>query len=182
MTTQDKRKETEERKEGPMEEAAVQAKKEAAEAKSSEAKSEASSEKKEEKAKDKTKELSKKGEEILKSIGELTVIELANLVSALEDKFGIQAQATVAVAAAGPGAAGGGAAEEQTSFTVVLSKVGANKIQVIKVIREVTSLGLKEAKDLVEAAPKPVREDVSKEESATIKKKLEEAGASVELK
>ena len=130
------------------------------------------------------KELSKKAEEIVKSIESLTVLELSHLVSALEEKFGISAQMPMAVAAGGgaaPGAAPA-AAEEKTTFTVVLSTVGANKIQVIKVIRELTSLGLKEAKDLVEAAPKPVKEGVSKEESQAIKKKLEESGATVELK
>ena len=130
------------------------------------------------------KELSKKAEEILKSIESLTVLELSHLVSALEEKFGISAQVPMAVAA-GAGAAPGApaaAAEEKTSFTVVLSTVGTNKIQVIKVIRELTNLGLKEAKDLVEAAPKPVKEGVSKEEAASIKKKLEESGAAVELK
>ena len=131
------------------------------------------------------KELSKKAEEILKSIESLTVLELSHLVSALEEKFGISAQGPLMAVAAGAGAASGApaaAAEEKTAFTVVLSTVGANKIQVIKVIRELTSLGLKEAKDLVEAAPKPVKEGVSKEESQAIKKKLEESGATVELK
>jgi len=128
--------------------------------------------------------LSKKAEEILKSIEGLTVLELANLVSALEEKFGIQAQAPVMMAggaAQAPGAAPA-AAEEKTAFTVVLATIGTNKIQVIKVVRELTNLGLKEAKDLVEGAPKPVKEGVSKEESQTIKKKLEEAGATVEIK
>ena len=131
------------------------------------------------------KELSKKAEEILKSIESLTVLELSHLVSALEEKFGISAQGPLMAVAAGAGAAPGApaaAAEEKTSFTVVLSTVGTNKIQVIKVIRELTNLGLKEAKDLVEAAPKPVKEGVSKEEAASIKKKLEESGAAVELK
>ena len=132
------------------------------------------------------KELSKKAEEILKSIETLTVLELSHLVSALEEKFGISAQGPLMAIAAGAGAGVAGApaaaAEDKTAFTVVLSKVGDNKIQVIKVIRELTSLGLKEAKDLVEAAPKPVKEGVSKEEAASIKKKLEESGAAVELK
>ena len=130
------------------------------------------------------KDLSKKAEEILKSIESLTVLELAGLVSALEVKFGIQAQAPMM--AVGGVAQGGGAApaaaEEKTVFTVVLSHVGTSKIQVIKVVRELTNLGLKEAKDLVEGAPKPVKEGVSKEEAQTIKKKLEESGATVELK
>lgn len=132
-----------------------------------------------------TKDLSKKAEEILKSIESLTVLELSGLVSALEEKFGIQAQAPV-VASAGAFAQAQGdpaaAAEEKTTFGVILSKVGSNKIQVIKVVRELTNLGLKEAKDLVEGAPKPVKEGVSKEEAQTIKKKLEETGATVELK
>ena len=131
------------------------------------------------------KDLSKKAEEILKSIETLTVLELSNLVSALEEKFGIQANAPVMAMgsmAQAPGAAGAAAVEEKTTFTVVLSGIGTNKIQVIKVVRELTNLGLKEAKDLVESAPKPVKEGVSKEESQTIKKKLEEAGATVELK
>ncbi len=130
------------------------------------------------------KELSKKAEEILKSIEGLTVLELSHLVSALEEKFGISAQVPVAVAAGTSAASGApaAAAEEKTTFTVVLSTVGANKIQVIKVIRELTNLGLKEAKDLVEAAPKPVKEGVSKEEAQAVKKKIEETGATVELK
>ena len=129
------------------------------------------------------KDLSKKAEEILKSIESLTVLELAGLVSALEEKFGIQAQApmmAMGVSGQAPGAAA--AAEEKTAFTVVLSTIGTNKIQVIKVVRELTNLGLKEAKDLVEGAPKPVKEGISKEEAQTIKKKLEESGATVELK
>ena len=142
--------------------------------------------KSEAKSKEKSKELSKKAEEILKSIEGLTVLELANLVTALEEKFGISAQVPMAVAggvgAAAGAAAAAGAEEEKTTFTVVLSKVGDNKIQVIKVIRELTNLGLKEAKDLVEAAPKSVKEGIGKEEAASVKKKLEESGATVELK
>ena len=132
----------------------------------------------------KSKELSKKAEEILKSIETLTVLELAGLVSALEEKFGVSAQAPMMMAGAGAGAGAGAAAavEEKTTFSVVLATVGTNKIQVIKVVRELTNLGLKEAKDLVEGAPKPVKEGISKEEAATIKKKLEESGATVELK
>ena len=128
-------------------------------------------------------ELSDKSQKILGAIGELSVIELANLVKALEEKFGVSAQAAVAVAA--PGAAGGGqavAAEEQTSFTVVLKEAGTNKINVIKEVRAVTSLGLKEAKDLVEGAPKNVKDGVNKEEAEKIKKALEAAGAKVEIK
>ena len=126
--------------------------------------------------------LSPKSEEIVKNIEEMSVLELSNLVKVLEDKFGVSAAMPMAVAAA-PGAAGAApAAEEKTSFNVVLSAVGDKKIQVIKEIRAITSLGLKEAKDLVDSAPKPVKENVSKEEAEEIKKKLEEQGATVELK
>ena len=125
--------------------------------------------------------LSDKSQKILSSIEELTVIELANLVKALEEKFGVSAQAAVAVAA--PGAGGAAApAEEKTSFTVVLKDAGANKINVIKEVRAVTNLGLKEAKDLVEAAPKNVKDGVSKEDAEKIKKALEAAGAKIEIK
>jgi large subunit ribosomal protein L7/L12 len=124
-------------------------------------------------------------DELLDAISNMTVLELSEFVKAFEEKFGVTAAAPVAVAAA-PGAGGGGAAaapvEEQTEFDVVLTGAGEKKIQVIKVVREVTSLGLKEAKDLVDGAPKVVREAVSKEEAQQIKAKLEEQGASVELK
>jgi len=165
-----------------MEEVVVQAKKDAEKKVAEETRSSEASEVKETKSKEKSKELSKKAEEILKSIGSLTVLELSGLVSALEEKFGIQAQAPVAVAAAGAVPGTSAAEEEQSTFSVVLAKVGANKIQVIKVIREITNLGLKEAKDLVEAAPKPVKEGVAKDEAQTVKKKLEDVGAAVELK
>ncbi|MCX5692408.1 MAG: 50S ribosomal protein L7/L12 [Candidatus Omnitrophica bacterium] len=124
----------------------------------------------------------KKIEEMLGTIEQMSVLELSNLVKALEEKFGVTAQAPVAVAA--PGAAQGAAApqEEKTTFTVVLVSSGTNKIQVIKEIRTITNLGLKEAKDLVEGAPKTVKESVSKEEAEDIKKKLEAQGAKVELK
>ena len=123
-------------------------------------------------------------EEIIAVVKNMTVIELADLVKALEDEFGVTA-APIAVAAA-PGAAGAaagaaGAAEEKTDFTVILKAVGENKINVIKAVREVTTLGLKEAKDLVEGAPKPVKEGINKEEAANVKKKLEDAGATVEV-
>ncbi|HEX8696647.1 MAG TPA: 50S ribosomal protein L7/L12 [Longimicrobium sp.] len=125
-------------------------------------------------------------DELLDAIGNLTVLELADLVKAFEEKFGVTAAAPVAVAAAaGGGDAARGAApavEEQTEFTVVLQAAGEKKIQVIKVVREITGLGLKEAKDLVDGAPKPVKEGVSKEEANQIKAKLEEQGAAVELK
>jgi large subunit ribosomal protein L7/L12 len=129
--------------------------------------------------------LSEKSQNILTSIETLTVLELAELVKALEVKFGVSAAAAapVAIAAAGGAAAGGAAAaDEKTSFTVVLTSAGDKKINVIKEIRTVTSLGLKEAKDLVEGAPKTIKEDVNKEEAEKIKKVLEAQGAKVEIK
>jgi len=123
--------------------------------------------------------------DIAKMIEGLTVLELADLVKGLEDKFGIQAAAPMPMGMMMAGAAAGAAApaaEEKTSFTVVLANAGANKINVIKEVRAVTNLGLKEAKDLVEAAPKAVKENVTKEEAEELKKKLEAAGAKVELK
>ncbi|MBI4845729.1 MAG: 50S ribosomal protein L7/L12 [Candidatus Omnitrophica bacterium] len=125
--------------------------------------------------------LSPKSEEIIKGIEEMSVLELANLVKVLEQKFGVSASMPMAVAAM-PGAAAGAAVEEKTSFTVVLVASGDKKIQVIKEIRTITNLGLKEAKDLVDSAPKPVKENVSKEEAEEIKKKLEAQGATVEIK
>ena len=123
-------------------------------------------------------------EEIVALIKGMTVLELSDLVKALEAEFGVSAAMPMAVAGpAGGGAAGGAAAvEEQTEFTVILKEIGENKIAVIKAVREVTTLGLKEAKDLVEGAPKPVKEGVNKDEAAVIKKKLEEAGAKTEVK
>ena len=125
-------------------------------------------------------------EDILDGISALTVIELKELLDAFEERFGVTAAAPVAVAVAGGAPAGGGAAaaaeEEKDEFDVILSDGGAQKIQVIKVVRELTSLGLKEAKDLVDGAPKPVLEKVSKDDAAKAKAKLEEAGASVEVK
>ncbi len=124
-----------------------------------------------------------KVDELLDAIGNLTVLEAAELKQKMEETFGVSAAAPVAVAApGGPGAAAGGEAEEKTAFDVVLSAIGDKKIQVIKVVREVTSLGLKEAKDLVDGAPGTVREGVSKEEAEAIKAKLEEQGASVEIR
>ncbi len=121
--------------------------------------------------------------EIVEAIGNLTVLELAELVKALEEKFGVTAAAPVAVAAVPAAAAPAAVAEEeQTEFDVILKAAGANKIQVIKVVRELTGLGLKEAKDLVDGAPKPVKEKVSKQEAEAIKAKLQEAGAEVEVK
>jgi large subunit ribosomal protein L7/L12 len=122
-------------------------------------------------------------EEILDGIAALTVIELKELLDAFEEKFGVTAAAPVAVAVAGGAAAGGAAAEdEKDEFDVVLTEGGAQKIQVIKVVRELTSLGLKEAKDLVDGAPKPILEKVGKDEAEKAKAKLVEAGATVELK
>ncbi len=123
-------------------------------------------------------------EDIIKAIEEMTVLELAELVEALEEKFGVSAAAPVAVAAM-PGAAvaaGGVAEDEKSEFDVVLANVGDKKINVIKVVRELTGLGLKEAKELVDGAPSTVKEGVSKEEAEEMKAKLEEAGATVELK
>ncbi|MFH1441123.1 MAG: 50S ribosomal protein L7/L12 [Candidatus Omnitrophota bacterium] len=120
-------------------------------------------------------------EELIKSIETMTVLELSDLVKALEEKFGVQANMPM-MAAPVAGAAAGAAAEEKTAFTVVLASAGANKIAVIKEVRTITSLGLKEAKDLVDAAPKAIKEGVAKEEAEEIKKKLEAAGATVELK
>lgn len=128
-------------------------------------------------------ELSEKMEGMIKTIEDMSVIELSDLVKALEDKFGVSAAAPVAVAAAGAAAPGGAGAEEEKSvFDVILADIGAKKINVIKEIRALTSLGLKEAKDLVEAAPKAVKEGIPKDEAEKMKKQLEEAGAKVELK
>jgi large subunit ribosomal protein L7/L12 len=121
-------------------------------------------------------------EEILDGIAALTVIELKELLDAFEEKFGVTAAAPVAVAAAGGAPAAAGAAEEKDEFDVILTDGGAQKIQVIKVVRELTSLGLKEAKDLVDGAPKPILEKASKDDAEKAKAKLVEAGASVELK
>jgi large subunit ribosomal protein L7/L12 len=123
-----------------------------------------------------------KVEEILDAIGSLTVLEAAELKKAMEEKFGVSAAAPVAVAAAAPGAAAAEVVEEKDEFDVVLSNVGAKKIQVIKALREVTSLGLKEAKELVDGAPNTIREGATKQEAEQIKAKLEEQGATVELK
>jgi len=124
-------------------------------------------------------------EDVIEFLKNMTLLEASQLVKELEETFGVSA-AAAAVAAPAAGAAGGGeaaaAAEEKTEFDVVLQSIGGNKINVIKVVREVTALGLKEAKDLVEAAPKPIKEGVSKEEAETIKQKLTDAGATVEVK
>jgi len=118
---------------------------------------------------------------IVSEIEKLTALELSELVKTLEEKFGVSAAAPMMMAAAGPAAAGA-AAEEKTEFTVELTEAGANKINVIKVVREATAKGLKEAKDLVDAAPKAIKENVAKAEAEELKKKLEEAGAKVTLK
>ncbi|MBI3394102.1 MAG: 50S ribosomal protein L7/L12 [Nitrospirae bacterium] len=119
---------------------------------------------------------------LVEQLSGLTVLEAADLSKMLEEKWGVSAAAPVAVAAAAGGAAAPAAAEEKTAFDVILGSVGDKKIQVIKVVREVTGLGLKEAKDLVEGAPKPVKTGVSKDEAASIKAKLEENGATAEIK
>jgi large subunit ribosomal protein L7/L12 len=121
--------------------------------------------------------------EILDKISSMTVLELSELIKAMEEKFGVSAAAAVSVAApAGGGAAPAAAAEEQTEFTVVLAAIGDNKVNVIKAVRELTGLGLKEAKDLVDGAPKPVKEGIPKADAEAAKKKLEDAGAKVEVK
>lgn len=121
-------------------------------------------------------------EEILDAISGMTVLEIVDLVKMMEDKFGVTAAAPVAVAAAGPAAAAAPAAEEKTEFTVTMTSFGANKVGVIKVIREITGLGLKEAKDLVEGVPSVVKDAVPKADADSIKKKLEEAGAAADIK
>ena len=121
-------------------------------------------------------------EEILNAIGEMSVLELSELIKDVEDKFGVSASAAVAVAAPTTGTAGEEAAEEKTEFDVILTSFGEKKVGVIKAVRAITALGLKEAKDLVEAVPSVVKAGVNKEASEEIKKKLEEAGATVEIK
>ena len=129
-------------------------------------------------------ELTKKMTDVMETIGSMTVLELADLVKALEDKFGVSAAAPVAVAgfSAGAGGAGAAAVEEKTTFNVILANAGATKINVIKELRTLTSLGLKEAKDLVDGAPKTIKEGATKDEAEKIKKQLEAAGGKVELK
>jgi large subunit ribosomal protein L7/L12 len=121
-------------------------------------------------------------QEILDAIGSMSVLELSQLIKDMEEKFGVSAAAAVAVAAPAAGGGAAAAAEEKTEFTVILAAAGENKVNTIKAVREVTSLGLKEAKDLVDGAPKPIKEGVNKAEAETIKKKMEEAGAKVEIK
>jgi large subunit ribosomal protein L7/L12 len=125
--------------------------------------------------------MSLSNEEILNAIAEKSVMDVVDLISAMEEKFGVTAAAPVAVAAAGPADAGA-AAEEKTEFDVIMTSFGANKVPVIKAVRGMTGLGLKEAKDLVEGAPSPIKEGVNKDEAEDLKKQLEEAGASVEIK
>jgi large subunit ribosomal protein L7/L12 len=121
-------------------------------------------------------------DDIMTTIKNMTVLELAELVKALEEEFGVSAAAPMAVAAAAPAGEAAAAVEEKTEFTVILTEIGANKINVIKAVRELTNLGLKESKDLVEGAPKPVKEAVNKDEAAAAKAKLEAAGAKAEIK
>ena len=120
--------------------------------------------------------------EILDKISSMTVLELSELIKAMEDKFGVSAATAVAVATPAAAGAAAPAAEEQTEFTVVLAAIGDNKVNVIKAVREITGLGLKEAKDLVDGAPKPVKEGINKADADAAKKKLEDAGAKVEVK
>jgi len=120
--------------------------------------------------------------QILEAVSKLTVLELSQLIKDMEEKFGVSAAAAVAAPAAGGAAAGGAAAEEKTEFTVMLTAVGDNKVNVIKAVREVTSLGLKEAKDLVDGAPKPVKEGISRADADAVAKKLTDAGAKAEIK
>jgi large subunit ribosomal protein L7/L12 len=121
-------------------------------------------------------------DDILEAVGAMSVMDLNDLVKAFEEKFGVSAAAMAVAGPAGGAAGGAAAAEEQTEFTVVLSEVGANKVGVIKAVREITGLGLKEAKDLVDGAPKPLKEGVAKADAEAAKKKLEEAGAKADLK
>jgi large subunit ribosomal protein L7/L12 len=121
-------------------------------------------------------------EEILDTIANMTVLDVVDLIKAMEDKFGVSAAAPVAVAAAPAGAPAAAAVEEKTEFDVIMTSFGANKVNVIKVVRAITGLGLKEAKDLVEGVPATVKEGISKQESADLKKQLEDAGATVEVK
>ncbi|HEV2611493.1 MAG TPA: 50S ribosomal protein L7/L12 [Noviherbaspirillum sp.] len=121
-------------------------------------------------------------DDILEAVGQMSVMDLNDLVKAFEEKFGVSAAAMAVAGPAGAGGGGAAAVEEQTEFTVILSEIGANKVGVIKAVREITGLGLKEAKDLVDGAPKPVKEGIAKADAEAAKKKLEEAGAKAELK
>lgn len=121
-------------------------------------------------------------DDILEAVGQMSVMDLNDLVKAFEEKFGVSAAAMAVAGPAGAGGGGAAAAEEQSEFNVVLTEVGANKVGVIKAVREITGLGLKEAKDLVDGAPKPVKEGVAKADAEAAKKKLEEAGAKADIK
>jgi large subunit ribosomal protein L7/L12 len=121
-------------------------------------------------------------DDILEAVGQMSVMDLNDLVKAFEEKFGVSAAAMAVAGPAGVGGGGAAAAEEQTEFNVVLTEVGANKVGVIKAVREITGLGLKEAKDLVDGAPKPVKEGIAKADAEAAKKKLEEAGAKADIK
>jgi large subunit ribosomal protein L7/L12 len=121
-------------------------------------------------------------QDILDAIGNMSVLELSQLIKDMEEKFGVSAAAAVSVAAPAAGGAAAPAAEEKTEFTVMLAAAGENKVNTIKAVREITGLGLKEAKDLVDGAPKPIKEGISKADAEAIKKKMEEAGAKVEVK
>ncbi|MHA7841175.1 MAG: 50S ribosomal protein L7/L12 [Gammaproteobacteria bacterium] len=121
-------------------------------------------------------------DQILEAIGNMTVIQVTELIEAMEEKFGVTAAAAMPMAAVAAGGDAGGAAEEQTEFNVVMNSFGDNKVSVIKAVRAITGLGLKEAKDLVEGVPSSIKEGISKDDAADIKKQLEEAGASVEVK
>ena len=147
-----------------------------------EAKPEAKPKAKAEEKKPAAKKASKGIEDIMAVIEKMTVLELSELVKALEEKFGVSAPVAMAAPAAGGAAAAPEAAEEQTEFSVVLKDIGANKINVIRAVRELTTLGLKEAKDFVESAPQTVKEGVNKDEAANVKQKLEAAGATAEIK
>jgi len=172
-----------EKEAGKPEAAAEPAPPAAEEARKPEKKKEAAAEKPAPPAKEKEKvKLSASAEKIMDAIKKMTVLELADMVKALEAEFGVSAAAPVMAAAPTAAAVAGPAEEEQTEFSVILQDFGANKINVIKAVREVTTLGLKESKDLVESAPKPIREGVSKDEAASIKEKLEAAGAKAEIK
>ena len=121
-------------------------------------------------------------DDILEAVGQMSVMDLNDLVKAFEEKFGVSAAAMAVAGPAGAGGGGAAAAEEQTEFNVILTEVGANKVGVIKAVREITGLGLKEAKDLVDGAPKPVKEGIAKADAEAAKKKLEEAGAKADIK
>jgi large subunit ribosomal protein L7/L12 len=185
MTEEEAKGKTEEQPEAEAKEPEVKEPEAKAEAKpeaKAEAKPEAKAEEKPAKEKKPDKKLSKGIEDIMNTIKKMTVLELSELVKALEDEFGVSAAVSVAAPAAGGAAQAAAPAEEQTEFSVLLKDVGANKINVIRAVREMTTLGLKEAKEFVESAPQTVKEGVTKDEAAAMKSKLEAAGATVEVK